>query len=250
MAPVLSKSVTAFAHAHLFNQVLQEALKVLQQVRLSPLLKSKLQQVLTIFPKISPYQVQPKDFDQLFQIQKYRPYWDLLNISRLILLNFSPDIRSGQHHLFALLFDMNKLFEEYIFWKLKALENEQVKIYRQVSKPFWQRRTIRPDLVIQINEQKYVLDTKWKVLQHQSPSMEDLKQLYIYCQYFGAERGILLYPKVYPTNNSPMIAFQPAQHQNMPIQGQIIFLDILTEQQMLNKNIGKELLELLSKGFV
>lgn len=235
----------AFEYDHLFNRVLLEALTILQQVHLNPVLTLKLQQILTIFPKLSAYQVNTRDFNQLFQTKKYRPHQDLLEISRLILLNFSPDIRSGQHHLFALLFDMNKLFEEYVFWKLKALENDSIKVQRQASKPFWQRRTIRPDIVIQIEERKYVLDTKWKVLQRNSPSMEDLKQLYIYCQYFEAERGILLYPKVYPIKNSPIIPFQSIQNEATEIHGQVLFLNILNKTGQLNKNLGKELIELL-----
>ncbi|MFK7979378.1 MAG: McrC family protein [Saprospiraceae bacterium] len=236
---------TAFEYDHLFNRVLHEALTVLQQVHLNPLLKLKLQQVLARFPKLSTYTVSAKDFDLLFQTQKYRPHHDLLEISRLILMNFSPDIRGGQHHLFALLFDMNKLFEEYVFWKLKALENEQIKVQRQASKPFWQRRTIRPDLVVQIDERRYVLDTKWKVLKSNSPSMEDLRQLYIYGQYFEAERGVLLYPKVNAIENSPSIPFQPTQKEPSSIHGQVLFLNILGEDNSLNKTIGKELLAIL-----
>ncbi len=236
---------TAFEYDHLFNQVLYEALTILQQVNLNPLLKLKLQQVLSSFPKLTTYTIKPRDFDQLFHTQKYRPHHELLEISRLILLNFSPDIRSGQHHLFALLFDMNKLFEEYVFWKLKALENDQLKVQRQASKPFWQRRTIRPDLIIQIGKRKYVLDTKWKVLQNNSPSMEDLKQLYIYCQYFDAELGILLYPKVHAIGNSSIIPFQLAQNEAATIHGQVLFLNILDQAGQLNKNLGKELIALL-----
>lgn len=235
----------AFDYDHLFNRVLQEALTVLQQVNLKPNLQTQLAQILAVFPKLTPYTVKSSHFNQLFKTQKYRPHHELLEISRLILLNFSPDIRSGQHHLFALLFDMNKLFEEYVFWKLKALETEDIKIQRQASKPFWQRRTIRPDLLVTIGNRKYVLDTKWKVLQNASPNMEDLKQLYIYCQYFEAERGILLYPKVQAIENSPVIPFQPTKNENTTIHGQVLFLDIIDEVGQLNKDLGKDLIKML-----
>lgn len=237
---------TTYDHHHLFNQALYEALKILDQVSLNQQLKTKLQRVLTIFPKLPTHIFTPRDFDRLFQIQKYRPYHDLLEISRLILLNFSPDIRSGRHHLFAILFDMNKLFEEYIYWTIKALENESIQVQRQTSKPFWQRRSIRPDLILKIGQHKYVLDTKWKMLQNNLPSMEDLKQLYIYGQYFKAERGILLYPKVYELKNSPVIPFQPTQNETPTIYGQVLFLPILTESGQLNKNVGKELVSILN----
>lgn len=236
---------TTFSHQHLFNQVLREALKVLSKIHLNPVLKLQLQQVLAIFPKLPAYTVTTRNFDLLFQIKKYQPYRELLEISRLILLNFSPDIRSGRHHLFALLFDMNQLFEEYVFRRLKVLENDNLKVQRQTAKPFWQRRMIRPDLLLQIGDKKYVLDTKWKVLNKIAPSMEDLRQLYIYCQYFHAEQGVLIYPNVHQLENKKAIPFQPIEEERFTVKGQILFSAILEESGGLNKKIGQDILDVI-----
>ncbi len=234
---------TTFSHQHLFNQVLREALKVLAKVHLNPNLKLQLQQVLAIFPKLPTYAVQARDFDLLFQVKKYQPYRELLAISRLILFNFSPDIRSGRHHLFALLFDMNQLFEEYVFRRLKVLENDNLKVQRQTAKPFWQRRMIRPDLLLQVGDKKYVLDTKWKILNKVSPSMEDLRQLYIYCQYFQAEQGVLIYPNVHQLANKKATPFQPIDNESFTVKGQVLFSAILGESGVLNKQLGQEILD-------
>ena len=160
------------------------------------------------------------------------------------MLNFSPDIRSGRHHLFALLFDMNKLFEEYIFRRLKLLENDTLKVQRQTAKPFWQRRMIRPDLLLQIADKKYILDTKWKMLNNHTPSMEDLKQLYIYCQYFNAEQGVLIYPNIHQLANKKAIPFQPTEKEGPITKGQILFSNVLEETTgILNHKIGPEILD-------
>lgn len=237
---------STFDYDHLFNRVLQESLKVLSKVYLKPPLKVLLRENLALFPKLPTYQVRVRDFTQLFQTKKYQPYHDLLELSRLILFNFSPDIRSGRHHLFALLFDMNKLFEEYVFHQLKRLASDRIKVKRQIAKPFWQRRMIRPDLLLEVDGQRFVLDTKWKVLQNNSPSIEDLKQLYIYCQYFSAERGILLYPQVHNVENTAMIPFQSADNQKDIKKGQVLFVDILTADGQLNRRLGEELIALFS----
>ena len=231
---------------HLFNQVLYEVLKVLQKIRLNPSLKLKLNWVYDCFPKQTNYLVQPKDFEALFAQQKYKPYSELLELSRLILFNFSPDIQGGKHHLFALLFDMNKLFEEYVFWQLKRLESVDFKVQRHTSKPFWQRRVIRPDLLIEIKGKKIILDTKWKIMKNVSPNMEDLKQMYIYCQYFGADQAILLYPDVFQIPNSKMTPFQPTHTIHKPINTQVVFLKIVDESGKLNKNLGANLLPTLT----
>lgn len=236
---------STFDYDHLFNRVLGESLKVLAKIHLKPYLKILLNENLALFPKLSAYQVKERDFTQLFQTKKYQPYYDLLELSRLILFNFSPDIRSGRHHLFALLFDMNRLFEEYVFHQLKRLSNDRVKVQRQTAKPFWQRRMIRPDLLLTIDGQRFVLDTKWKVLQSNSPSMEDLKQLYIYCEYFSAERGVLLYPQVYGVKNTEVLPFHTEQAAEQTKKGQVLFLNILRENGQLNKRLGEELLKIV-----
>jgi 5-methylcytosine-specific restriction endonuclease McrBC regulatory subunit McrC len=41
-----------------------------------------------------------------------------------------------------------------------------------------------------------VADTKWKVLRESSPADDDLKQMFVYNELFGAERSLLVYPAV------------------------------------------------------
>ncbi|MEM6316869.1 MAG: hypothetical protein AAF960_04325 [Bacteroidota bacterium] len=241
----------SFAYDHLFNQMLLAALKTLDRLYLKSDLKWLVKQALATFPVVSDRWLSPSDFERLFQNSLYQEHRFLMEWSRLILLNFSPDIRYGQHHLFALLFDMNQLYEEYVFWQLKRLENERITVRRQTSRPFWQRRTIRPDLVVQVDDTIFVLDTKWKLLSSnprtgKQPPIEDLKQLYIYCQYFSASKGILLYPKVSDAqkNTSP-IPFQSFDSGENKVKGQVLFLPILKEDGMLNRRLGAEIFERL-----
>ena len=43
-------------------------------------------------------------------------YRDALVLARLILEQKAPELRTGTHHVFALLFDMNALWERYVGW--------------------------------------------------------------------------------------------------------------------------------------
>jgi 5-methylcytosine-specific restriction enzyme subunit McrC len=41
-----------------------------------------------------------------------------------------------------------------------------------------------------------VADTKWKVLRDAAPADDDLKQMFVYSELFGAARSVLVYPAV------------------------------------------------------
>lgn len=230
-----------FEEAHLLNQIISEALKVLQQLNLSTALQASLQEVIAHFPPLPAYQWQAQDFEILLQDPTYRSYQSTIELARLILLNFSADIRYGSHHLFALLFDMNVLFEEYIFRQLQQQVGKTLQISRQRSIPFWRRRNIRPDIVVNYQQEKYIIDTKWKILLPHSPSptIEDLKQLYIYCRYFKATKGILLFPTSKATHNTTA---QPFLDETKDISCQLVLVNIIDKQGKLKQGLGKELL--------
>ena len=56
-------------------------------------------------------------------------------------------------------------------------------------------RTLRPDLVIEKKpENNIVIDTKWKMVDDNYPSDDDLKQMFAYAHYIGTHFLVLLYP--------------------------------------------------------
>lgn len=129
--------------------------------------------------------------------RKMHGYWQALSIAQLLLLNYRPDLMAGRNHLLALLFDMNALWEEYIYRILQKEYGTEWHIRGQQSRYFWERQRIRPDLVLEHREdpsRRIVIDTKWKTLDHHRPSDADLKQMYVYNLHWNCQRSILLYP--------------------------------------------------------
>ena len=98
--------------------------------------------------------------------------------------------------MLALLFDMNNLWEEYVLVKLKqeAASLKGIEVYGQQSREFWQGIAIRPDIVVKKDEEYFVIDTKWKNIQNLKPSTQDLRQMYVYNDYWKSVRAMLLYP--------------------------------------------------------
>ena len=96
----------------------------------------------------------------------------------------------------TLLFDMNSLWEEYIYRVLHKYRPRDYEVIAQDSMPFWESRRIRPDIVIRHGDETWIIDTKWKVLDNNNVADDDLKQMFVYNLHWKAERSMLLYPCV------------------------------------------------------
>ena len=142
------------------------------------------------------------------------------------------------------MFDMNLLFEEYIYQKLKQLQNKELIVKRQVYQSFWKRRSIKPDILLDYKGQRYVLDTKWKSLPKAQPSIADLKQVFIYCQYFDAPKSLLIYPKVKDFENTLAEPYHPYGKTKETYYCQLHFAEII-HKGLLNKDIGQQILDSL-----
>ena len=94
---------------------------------------------------------------------------------------------------------MNLLWEQFIYVSLKKKSDVITKVTSQTSKHFWKpqngRRTrMIPDIVIESTHRNIVLDTKWKNLNGYQPSPDDLRQIYVYHEYYNATKVALIYP--------------------------------------------------------
>lgn len=230
-----------YDYHHLLNQIILQALYILKKIVISPKLYARLQRILTHFPNLTFSAISEKQFQKITFHRKTVRYQIALDIARLLIFNYSPDVKGGQYDLIALLFDMNLLFEEYIYQQLRRLSTSGVVVKRQETKPFWNRRYIRPDIVLSYQQKNYVLDTKWKVLTKVRPNMQDLKQLLIYCQYFEANQGLLIYPRVHDLENLKPIVYTKEE----TISCGVHFAKVIDENGRLNLNLGRDILDFL-----
>ena len=138
-----------------------------------------------------------------------------------------------------LLFDMNSLWEEYVLMCLKKATKDEysnIEVNGQRSKTFWNGITIRPDIVIEKGDETFIIDTKWKNINGSKPSTNDLRQMYVYNDYWKAQKSVLLYPS-HQTQKPNFIHFD-----GFSDQCSIGKLHIL-EGNKLNDKIGYEILE-------
>lgn len=235
-----------YAFDNPLNRILLAALNVAHRMANSWNLRARIQGLQAHFPKeISAYRA--TDFEKIKGDQRIAAYQEVLEIAYLILKEFGGDLRSGGQPILAILFDMNSLFEAYIYQVLHRLSNKDLLVKRQIVKPFWERRNIRPDILIVYKGERIILDTKWKVLTSSQAAMNDLKQVFIYCQYFNANKSVLIYPKVNDLAQLPAKPYHPFGLEKKTYYCQIAFAPVI-KQNRLNMDLGAELLALLAEN--
>jgi 5-methylcytosine-specific restriction enzyme subunit McrC len=237
-----------YDYENLINQIILKGLTILGDLTYNSQLKDKIVRLRANFPEIKEITIQKHHFDKVKENRKTLSYARALQIAKMIILNYSPDIRSGQENMLTLLFDMNKLWEEYIYRMLLKNKREDIAIRFQNKQKFWEGRTIRPDIVINKKSgettESFIIDTKWKILDSNNPkpSDDDLKQMYAYNLYWDAKRSMLLYPN----SNQPDEKFGTywkGRAESETNECKIGFVNVLDENHCLNTQIGVEILK-------
>lgn len=185
---------------HILHFILYKALKLLKQINTNTALNGRIGALLLHFPEMPDLKVNYATFEKLIYNRKNQHYQKAIEIAKLLLLQYHPDISKGRNHVLALMFDMNLLWEQFIYVSLRKNKTDFTKVKAQASKHFWKpengrRTSMKPDIYIQTKDEiKIVLDTKWKNLNGYNPSPDDLRQMYVYHEFFDAQKVALVYP--------------------------------------------------------
>ncbi len=226
---------------HLPNQVLFKTLQVLAKLTIDQDLQWRIHRLSLLFPPCTdlPF-VTEELFVRLMQDRGYTSYQNAFLLSRMILLNYRPGIKGGKYPLLGMLFDMNQLWEQYIYGQLAKVKMAGVSVSRQSRRPFWDKRYLQADLVLTTPEEHFILDTKWKVLSSSDPSMEDLRQMFVYAQFFDAPQAVLIYPQAATEEDRGPISY--ALNETKPaVSCRLCFVKPIKEGR-LNLHLGEELL--------
>jgi 5-methylcytosine-specific restriction enzyme subunit McrC len=240
-----------YDYEHTINQILLKALNVLSNIVTNTNIKERVARVNLDFPEIREVEITKAHFDSIKETRKTEPYKEALKIAKMIILNYSPDIRNGQEDMLALLFDMNKLWEEFIYRMLLRNNDSTLSVNFQNSQAFWEGKTIRPDLVISKTASTgkvddYIIDTKWKIIDANNPADDDLKQMFAYNIFWDAGKSILLYPKTKDQVEKFGKFHKGKLGENHCKLG---FIDVLDGTGALNQNIASDVLAKLEICF-
>ena len=196
---------TVYDSVHPLHMILYKTIQLLRRINTHAGLHSRIGALLLNFPEMPDIRVNALLFEKLVFNRSTHRYRKAIDIAKLILLNHHPDLSAGRYDVLALMFDMNLLWERFLFATLRRLHLDDVRVSAQVPRKFWkpvQGKPTRllPDILIEQPGNNIILDTKWKNLKGKNPSPEDLRQVYVYHDYFEAKRVALVYPADAPSD--------------------------------------------------
>jgi len=137
-------------------------------------------------------------------------YKNIFSLAKMLYFGNSPDFSKNNMQNFSILFDMNVLFEEFIWEFIKnniqKFENlEKVELQKQNKYVFLENKfQLKPDIILYFKEnKKIIIDTKYKKLDKDKYNnwvvSSDIYQMFMYwMRYFEdlEEKNIvLLYPE-------------------------------------------------------
>lgn len=250
---------TIYDRNNIYNAILRETLECLCIVNISDSLTKQASSLLLDIPECVGPAVREETFDRLIFDRKTERYRTAIQLARTILLNFHPDVKGGTNNVLAIMFDMNHLWENYVYWILKKSARKsdfEVKVLAQKKRLFWQhpdKWSLRlvPDLLIELTKDKitksFILDTKWKY--QSDTTAEDVRQMYAYSHYFGVPQSFLLYPDKISEGIrlSEGLFHKATLAWNPELTCGVGFINLL-EGRKLNKSIGPAILNTLFKS--
>jgi 5-methylcytosine-specific restriction enzyme subunit McrC len=126
-----------------------------------------------------------------------RRYFPAVRLAELALRDHSPEFAPGAGQGIAFLFDMNRVFEDFVTAELgAALERHGGHARAQLHTPLDEgaRLTIKPDLSLwSAGQCRAVIDLKYKSLADRSPPEGDIYQMLAYCTALQLAEGYLVY---------------------------------------------------------
>ena len=179
------------------NRLIKTTLEFLYKKAKSNKNQQRIREFLFVFDSIGVSHNIKNDFSKVKLNRQMKDYEQTLLWCKTFLLENSFSPYRGSDIAFALLFDMNLLFESYVGYYLKkqgldvSLQDKGKYLVEEPNK-----FALKPDIVIYDEDEQLIADTKWKIIKDEKDiSQSDMYQLYAYgTKYSECKKLYLIYP--------------------------------------------------------
>ena len=187
--------------------LLKAALKRCAFQRLSETVARGARGLLLEFADVEDWEISPLEAEKIMVSRQHSRFALLINLAKLILQSVSPETGGEGQQVYALMFDMNFVFERFVAAEMQAaLAGTSLAVVPQLggrcllTQNGKKRFNLRPDIGISQGDKVICLiDTKWKRLDlhkpHAGVSQADVYQMYAYGKEYDTPLTVLLYPR-------------------------------------------------------
>ena len=234
------------------NKLIKSCLNYLKRHTTSNSSQKRLREMMFIFDQVQQSSSIEKDFrlcNHSNRLQNHYAHvmqWVALFLGKQSLVSFS-----GKHLSLALLFPMERIFEDYVAfimkkkfsnWTIKTQDCHHHLIENHQERSIFQ---LRPDIVMSKDWwwiPPIVLDTKWKLIDETNRkkkyniSQSDMYQLFAYAEKYWCQDVVLIYPKTdqFTENLAPFEYRQWTQTLH------VIWFDLLNDENPIELNFTKK----------
>ena len=183
------------------------------------------------------------DFSKCISDRSVSHYDKALSWCRIFLCGNSFTAFAGSEVALALLFPMEKVFENFVAAKFRKHIGDNVSLRTQDAKYSLfdhpsRAFALKPDIVLESAERTVILDTKWKLLSDNARnggiSQSDMYQMYAYSKKYDADGIVLLYPC---SENVSRSEFRYASNDNVNVD--VYFIDLRNADNSIANLIAK-----------
>ena len=230
------------------NRLIKTTLEYLYKKSKSNNNKKRIREYLFVFDEVRVSHNVKSDFSKVKLGRQMKDYELVLLWAKTFLLDNSYTPHKGNDIAFALLFDMNMLFESYVghYFKVnKKYSNVNIRtqdtryqLLYENGKGVFQ---LKPDIVLRHEDYTIVMDTKWKVLDDKRVGREDIYQLYGYGKKYRSQNLYLIYPKTTDLVGKEYNYYQKDDQEDLSLEVLFFDLSIDIRNNPLSRQIIKEL---------
>ena len=180
------------------NRLIKTTLLFLYKISKSLNNKQRIREFIFTFEEVKVSKNPKDDFKKCRFDRTMKDYEQIIQWCKIFLDNHSFCSYRGDSIAYALLFDMNVLFESFVAYHFKkSYKGSKVKTqdrkYKLLENPSLFQ--LKPDIVID----NKIYDTKWKIINSKKKNLDisqsDLYQMYAYGKKYSSSDIYLIYPK-------------------------------------------------------
>ncbi|MFO8146886.1 MAG: McrC family protein [Gillisia sp.] len=167
------------------NKLIKSTLLNVHKKSKSSSTQARARRFLFIFDEIDQSSNYEKDFAKCKHNRLVSNYEQILIWCRIFLQNKTFSSYKGNDLAFALLFPMEKIFEDFVAHELRVAPELRKEYSIRTQKIIGRLLTdgshkMQPDILLEKNQETIIIDTKWKIPQKDKIAQSDLYQMFAY----------------------------------------------------------------------